>query len=276
MASILTRLASDWDDDDPAYDPRLRFEEDSDTGDEGDDESSIESSGIDRTAPEYVPARQLDNTNDKDVGSPLEDSQVSWVDSPVSAVSESTSSTSEDDGPHHLEATSPIILKPIHKHSGRRHGIYGGLALENVHESSSAEVLVDSPVSDSTSPTSIGGESDEFEELSAKVLERSREHLNRRLAIFGDGSKHVLSPAKVSFPVPTGAEVACDGPSPRRQTLVSTHSLRPQRKRVSGLQPLQLPRIVSMRTLPIGDPPLVNTFRSLSPRLHEPTGSAGA
>ena len=263
MASILTRLASDWDDDDPAYDPRCRFEEDSDTGDEGDDEfSSIETFGIDRTSPDYLPARQLD---DYDVASPLEDSQVSWVDSPVSAVSESTSPTSEDDGPYHFEVPSPIILKPIHKRSGRRHGIYGGLALDNVHENSSSEVLVDSPVSDSTSPTSIGGESDEFEELSAKVLERSREHLNRRLAIFGDTSKHVLSPAKVSFPVPTGGAVACDGLSFRRQMLVSTHSLRPQRKRVSGLQPLQLPRIVSMRTLPIGDPPPVNTFQRLSP-----------
>ena len=52
MASIIARLASDWDEDDPVYDPRLRFEEDSDTEDEGDDEiSSTSHSGSARRQP---------------------------------------------------------------------------------------------------------------------------------------------------------------------------------------------------------------------------------
>jgi hypothetical protein len=145
-----------------------------------------------------------------------------------------------------------------------------------IRESPSPELLADSPASDSTSPTSVGSESDEFEALSANVLERSREHLNRRLGImiFGDTSKQVLSP---SFPVSLDDMVSCGGLSSRRQRLLSTHSLRPQRKRVSGLQPLQLPRIVSMRHLALGDPlPPKDTFRRVSHWVHEPRGSAGA
>ena len=270
MASILARLASDWDDDDPAYDPRLRFEEDSDT----DDEVSSTSSGIDRMVPDYLPTRNFDNIVNNDFGSRFEDSPVSWVDSPVS---ESTSPTSEEGASDDLEAPSSITLKAIRKHSNRRHGIYGGLVGRDVRESPSPELLADSPASDSTSPTSVGSESDEIEGLSTHVLERSREHLNRRLGIFGDTSKQVLSPSEVPFPVSVDDAFVCDPLPSRRQRLLSTHSLRPQRKRVSGLQPLQLPRIVSMRHLALGDPlPPKDTFRRVSHWAHEPRGSAGA
>jgi len=92
-----------------------------------------------------------------------------------------------------FEAPSPTTLKAIHKQSNRRHGIYGGLVAKHVHEKLSPGLLAGSPVSDSTSPTSVGNESDEFEALSGNGLERSRKHLNRRLGIFGGISKHVLS-----------------------------------------------------------------------------------
>ena len=273
MASILARLASDWDDDDPAYDPRLRFEEDLDTGDEGDDEISSTLSGIDRAVPDYFPSRNLDNIENNDVGLLFEDSPVSWVDSPVS---ESTSPTSEDDRYDDLAAPSPAILKPSRKHFNRRHGIYGGLVGKDIRESPSPELLADSPASDSTSPTSVGSESDEFEALSTNVLAHSRKHLNRRFGIFGDTPKQVLSPSEVPFPVSVNDAVACDPLPSRRQRLLSTHSLRPQRKRVSGLQPLQLPRIVSMRHLAVGDPlPPKGTFRRVSHWVHEPNSSAG-
>lgn len=269
MASILARLASDWDDDDPAFDPRLRFEEDSDTGDEGDDEiSSTSNSGNDWTVPDYLPARNFDN-----ISSPLEDSPASWVDSPVS---ESTSPTSEDDGSDDLEVPSPIVLRSIRKHSDRRLGIYGSLAVSRLHENPSPELLADSPVSDSTSPTSVGSESDEFEPLSANVLERSRKDLNRRLGFFGDTLKQVPSPSEVPFPVSVDDAVGCDGLASRRPLLLSTHSLRTKRKRVSGLQPLQLPRIVSMRHLGVGDPLPPKNFQRVSQWVHEPSGSAGA
>ncbi|KIM36160.1 hypothetical protein M413DRAFT_31913 [Hebeloma cylindrosporum] len=260
VMSIATRLAADWDDDDLAYDPRARFEEDSDTGDEGDDEISSTSSGIDQTASDYLPARDLENIN-KDVSSPLEDSRVFWVDSPVS---ESTSPSSEDDGSDVLEVPSAIILKPIRKHSSRRLGIYGSFVVnQQVSENYSPEVLVDSPLSDSTSPTSVGGESDEFERLSKIDLERSRKHLNRRLGIFGGASSRpVVEPAQVPFPVPVEDGVVYNRAPPRRPLLLSTHSsIRSPRKRISGLQPLQLPRIVSMRHLAIGVPsPVKNAF----------------
>ena len=274
MASFLARLASDWDEDDPAYDPRLRFEEDSDTGDEGDDEISSTLSRIDRTIPDYFPSRDFDNIENNDVGPRFEDSPVSWVDSPVSGWS---SPTSEDDGSDDLEAPSIITLKAIRKHSNRRHGIYGGFVKKDVRESPSPELLADSPASDSTSPTSVGSESDEFEGLSANVLEQSREHLNRRLGIFGDTPKQVLSPSEVPFLVSVDDAVACDFLPPRRRQLLSTHSLHVQRKRVSGLQPLQLPRIVSMRHLAVGDPlPSKDTFRRVSHCVHEPKSSTGA
>jgi hypothetical protein len=274
MASILARLASDWDEDDPAYDPRLRFEEDFDTGDEGDDEVSSTSSGIDRTVSDYLHTRNFDNIENNDGGSRFEDSPLSWVDSPVS---ESTSPTSEGGASNDLEAPSSITLKSSRKYSNRRHGIYGGFVGKDIRETPSPELLADSPASDSTSPTSVGTESDEFEALSTNVLERSREHLNRRLGFFGDTSKQVLSPSEVPFPVSVNDEVACDPLPSRRQRLLSTHSLRPQRKRVSGLQPLQLPRIVSMRHLAVGDPlPPKDTFRRVSHWAHEPRGSAGA
>jgi hypothetical protein len=207
-------------------------------------------------------------------GSRFEDSPVSWVDSPVSG---SSSPTSEVDRYDDLAAPSSITLKAIRKHSNRRHGIYGSLVGKDIRESPLPELLADSPASDSTSPTSVGSESDEFEALSANVLKRSREHLNRRLGIFGDTSKQVLSPSEVPFPVSVDDAVACDPLPSRRQRLLSTHSLRPQRKRVSGLQPLQLPRIVSMRHLALGDPlPPKDTFRRVSHWVHEPRGSAGA
>ena len=77
MASFIIRLASDWDGDDPAYDPRLRFE-DSDTGDEGDDEIfSTSHSDSDWTAPGSLLAGNLDKIDNNDVSSPLEDSPVS-------------------------------------------------------------------------------------------------------------------------------------------------------------------------------------------------------
>ena len=274
MASIIARLASDWDDDDPAYDPRLRFEEDSDTGDDGDDEISSTSSGIDRAAPDNLLASNLDNIDNNDVTSPLQGSPVSWVDSPVS---ESTSPTSEDEGSDDPEAASPIILKPIRKHSDRRHGIYGSLAMNHVGESPSPEFPADSPASDSTSPTSVGGESDQFEQLSVNVLERSRKDLNRRLGIFGHTSKHVLSSAGVPFPVPVDDAVGSDRLPSRQRLLLSTQSLRSQRKRVSGLQPLQLPRIVSMRHLAVSDPfPPKNTVQRVSQWVREPSSSASA
>ena len=277
MASILARLASNWDEDDPAYDPRLRFEEDSDTGDEGDkgdDEVSSTSSSIDHTIPDYLPTRNFDNIDNKDVGSRFEDSPVSCVDSPVS---ELTLPTSDDDRYDDFAVPSPIILKPSRKHFNRRHGIYGGLVEKDVGENPSPELLADSPASDSTLPISFGSESDEFEALSANVLEPSREHLNRRLGIFGDTSKQVLSPSEVPFPVSVDDAVACGGLPSHRQRLLSTHSLRPQRKRVSGLQPLQLPRIVSMRHLVVGDAlPPKDTSRRVSHWVHEPSGSAGA
>jgi len=274
MASILARLASDWDEDDPAYDPRLRFEEDSDTGDEGDDEISSTLSGIHRTVPDYFHSCNFDNIENNDVGPRFKDSPVSWVDSPVS---ESTSPTSEEDGPDDLKVPSSITLKDIHKHSNRRHGIYGSLVGKDVRESPSPELLADSPASDSTSPTSVGSESDEFEALSANVLEHSRKHLNRRLGIFGDTSKQVLSPSEVPFPVSVNDAFTYDLLPSRRQRLLSTHSLRPQRKRVSGLQPLQLPRIVSMRHLAVGDPlPSKDTFRRASHWVLEPNSSTGA
>jgi hypothetical protein len=77
MASILARLASDWNEDDPAYDPQLCFEEDSDTGDEGDDEISSTSSGNNRKAPDYLPPCNFDNIDNNDVGSRFEDSPAS-------------------------------------------------------------------------------------------------------------------------------------------------------------------------------------------------------
>ena len=196
MASILARLASDWDKDNPAYDPRLRFEEDSDTGDEGDNEICSTSSGNHRKAPDYLPARNFDNIDNNDVGLRFEDSPVSWVNSLVSG---SSSPTSEDDGSDDLEAPSPNALKAIRKHSNRRHEIYGGLVKKDVCESPSRELLADSHASDSTSPTSVGSESDEFEPSSTNVLERSCRHLNRRLGIFGDTLKQVLSPSEVPF-----------------------------------------------------------------------------
>jgi len=274
MASILARLASDWDDDDPDYDPRLRFEEDSDTGDEGDDEVSSTSSGINRTVPDYLPMRNFDKIVHNDFGSRFEDSPVSWVDSPVS---ESTSPTSEEGASEDLAAPSPTILKSSRKHFNRRHGIYGGLVGKDIRESPSPELLADSPASDSTSPTSVGSESDEFEALSTNVLEHSRKHLNRRFGIFGDTPKQVLSPSEVPFPVSVNDAFTYDPLPSRRQRLLSTHSLLPQRKRVSGLQPLQLPRIVSMRHLAVGDPlPSKDTFRRVSHWVHEPNSSTGA
>ena len=265
MASILARLASDWDEDDPAYDPRLRFEEDSDTGDEGNDETSSTLFGIDRKVPDYSPSRNFYNSENNDVVSRFEDS---WVDSPVS---KSTSPTSEGDGSDDLEVSSSIALEAIREHSNRRHGIYGGFVGENARESPSPELLADSPASDSTFATSVGSE---FEGLSTNVLERSREDLNRRLGIFGDT---VLSPSGVPFPVSVDDAVAYDGLTSRRQRLLSTHSLCGQRRRVSGLLPLQLPRIVSMRHLAVGDPlPPKDTFRRVSHCVHEPKSSTGA
>ena len=41
VTSIIIRLAFEWDDDDPAYDPRLRFKEDSESGDFGDEATSL-------------------------------------------------------------------------------------------------------------------------------------------------------------------------------------------------------------------------------------------
>jgi hypothetical protein len=83
-----------------------------------------------------------------------------------------SSPTSEDDGFDDLEARSSIALKAIRKHSNRRHRIYGSLVVKDAHESPSPELLAESPVSDSTSPTSFGGESDEYGALSTNVLER--------------------------------------------------------------------------------------------------------
>lgn len=174
-----------------------------------------------------------DNVVNNDLGSRFEDSPVSWVDSPVS---ESTSPTSEEDGPDDLKTPSSIIMKAIRKHSNpnRRHRIYGSLVAKDALESPSPELLVKSPVSDSTSPTSVGGESYEFGALSINVLERSRKHLNRRLRIFGDASKHALSPSEVSFPVSVDDAAACDCLPSRRLLLLSTHSLRTQRKRAAA------------------------------------------
>jgi hypothetical protein len=144
-------------------------------------------------------------------------------------------------------------LKAIRKHSDGRHEIYGSLVAKHAHEKPSPELLADSPASDSTSPTSAGSESDEFEALSTNVLERSRKHLSRRLGIFGDTTKHVLSLSEVPFPVSVDDAAACDRLPSRRRLLLLKHSLRVQPRRISGLQPLQLPRIVSMRHLAVGD-----------------------
>ena len=85
----------------------------------------------------------------------------------------------------------------------------------------SPELLADSPASDSTFPTSIGSESDEFKALSTNVLEHSRNHLNRCLGIFGDTAKQVLSPSEVLFPISGNGSVACDSLPSCRQWLLS-------------------------------------------------------
>ena len=155
----------------------------------------------------------LDNIADNDVGSRFEDSSVSWVDS---SVSESTSPTSEDDGSDDLKAPSPIFLKSIRKHSDRRLGIYGSLITKYVLESPSPDPLADSPVSDSTSPTFVGCESNEFEPLSVNVLEHSRKDLYCRFGIFGDTSKHILSSSEIPSPVPADDAVSSDVLTSRR------------------------------------------------------------
>jgi hypothetical protein len=266
VKSIITRLASDWDDDDPAYDPRIRFEEDSDSGDLDNDEiSSVSHSCDESMVSNYLPADDLDDKNveENDVGSPL-DSGLSLVDSPVS---DSTLPTSEDDGADDLEVPSAITLEPIRKHADRRLGI----AIKHIlsqGEDVLSRPLVDSPVSGFISPTMIDGGSDDSQVFST-VLESCHNYPNRRHGIYGDlAANHVLSLPGVSSSVPLSMDDALDSDrlSSRRQRILSMHSIRTQPKRVSGLQPLLLPRIISLRRSAANDapPPSQTTWQRVS------------
>jgi hypothetical protein len=89
--------------------------------------------------------------------------------------------------------------------------------------------------------------------------------------------QHIFSLSEVPFPVSVDDAVACASLPLRRQRLLLTYSLHVQPRRISGVQPVQLSRILSMRHLAVGDStPVKNTFRRVSHWVHEPSSSTGA
>jgi hypothetical protein len=117
----------------------------------------------------------------------------------------------------------------------------------------------------------MDGGSGDFELSSPTVLEPIRKYTSRRLGVYGDPTtNHLISPPQVPSSLPVSIDaVDCDGNglSPQRQKVLSMHALRTQPKRVSGLQPLLLPRFVSLRHPAAGEaPPSKNGWKRLSPQ----------
>jgi len=258
VTSVIKRLVSDLDDDDSAYDSRLRFKESSESGEFGDDDTSLVSLSDNAWMISYYssPADDSDDKNigDNYVGAPL-DSQLTWVNSPVS---DSTSLTSEGDGPGFPSA---ITLAPIRKHGNRHFGISGipEKPFLPQGEDPSPRLLITPPVSGSLSPTLLNGGSDD---LDLQLFSSTDLELQQTF--------QVLSlPEASSVPLSMHGAVDFDGRHYQRRQVLSKHSLRSRAKRLSGLQfLLRLPKIVSL--CKDDAPASMNTWRRLSHFIRKP------